>query len=763
MTKPHDKVLRMQFVLTLFYVTILLIPLLTFFFSWYTSFDMLVAQEMELQSMVARSNLQVLAFSLKYADSYADSLMGLKDMQAFLSSSGSPSSAFVSHVMSLHNNYPHLDDMNGLLLDSFVYSRRNGSIVNQTSCFQKPERFYDSMFRISDDSYAQWKQRVLEPEEPMVFLASEGGGNTVLYSRNFSWQAWNGGRIVFTLDGGRLQSLLEASSEEYETAVLALSTDDGRLLCGSGDTEGVRDELAAHGTSEGIWTLKRKGAESLVMCSARLDSYGLVLYVGIPKAFFSGAALRLAASGMRYTLPVLLCGLLLLIWLLRRSHRPLRNSLAAVAAEDGPETMNPFLYLSDSISHMNDESRLQAARLQSSRMEMQEALLSMLVYNKNNSDFPLQAKLTACGFRFDGDALAGMILTLRDADTGEPLPIAEHTHMMILDMLKERVSGLQYVKMDSADQMLLLACLREDSRQAMWDDLRRLCWDLSQNLNCTVRIFIGQPCDDAEHLYLSFRSAREGLRTCTTGDDCLVFEASRSSALRYDYTDSDARYLLQMVSSGNNEAVQAHLEDIRARNQGDVPLSPLNRQMLCTQMVHTLLEAGLEEPLDMRFAGSLADIAPEEFFRLLSQAYAGLCAQKQREIRSDQEQRTQAVLAHISDSCGQYDLNISDVALKFGMSERRLSALIHQACGLSFAAYVEECRIGRAIELLRTTELSVEKIAQAVGYSNDKTFRRALKRHTGRLPTDFRPSGVRAGAAACVSHDGTVNERKEEA
>ena len=91
MTKPHDKVLRMQFVLTLFSVTILLIPLLTFFFSWYTSFDMLVAQEMELQSMVARSNLQVLAFSLKYADSYADSLMGLKDMQAFLSSSGSPS------------------------------------------------------------------------------------------------------------------------------------------------------------------------------------------------------------------------------------------------------------------------------------------------------------------------------------------------------------------------------------------------------------------------------------------------------------------------------------------------------------------------------------------------------------------------------------------------------------------------------------------------------------------------------------------------
>lgn len=761
MTKPQNKVLRMQFVLTLFYVTILLVPLLTFFFTWYSSFDMLVAQEMELQSMVARANLQVLAFSLKYADSYADSLMGLTAMQSFLSSSGSPSSAFISHVMSLHNSYPHLDDMNGLLLDSFVYSRRNGSIVNRTSCFQKPERFYDSMFRISDDSFEQWKQKVLEPEEPMVFLASEDGGHTVLYSHNFSWQAWNGGRIVFTLDGDRLQSLLDASSEEYETAVLALSTDDGRLLCSSGDTEGVRDELAAHGTSEGIWTLSRKGAESLVMCSARLDSYGLVLYVGIPKAFFSGAALRLAANGMRFTLPVLLCGLLLLLWLLRRSHRPLSNSLAAVAAKDTPETMNPFLYLSDSISHMNDESRLQAARLQSSHMEMQEALLSMLVYNKNNSDFPLEARLSACGFRFDGDLLAGMILTLRDADTGETLPIAEHTHMMILDMLKEHAGGLQYVKMDSADQMLLLACLEEGAQQAVWVDLRRLCWSLAQNLNCNVRVFIGQPCEDAEHLYLSFRSAREGMRAYSAGDDCLVFQGSRSSALHYDYTDGDARYLLQMVSNGNNEAVQAHLEDIRTQNRSAAPLSPLNRQLLYAQMVHTLLEAGLEEPLDMRFSGNLADIAPEEFFALLSQAYAGLCARKQSEIRSDQEQRIQAVLACIAESCGQYDLNISDVAQKFGVSERRLSALIHQACGLSFAAYVEECRIGKAIELLRTTELSVERIAQTVGYGNDKTFRRALKRRTGRLPTDYRPSIARTGPAYRAARDEAVNEGEE--
>ena len=50
----------------------------------------------------------------------------------------------------------------------------------------------------------------------------------------------------------------------------------------------------------------------------------------------------------------------------------------------------------------------------------------------------------------------------------------------------------------------------------------------------------------------------------------------------------------------------------------------------------------------MRFSGNLTDIAPDEFFALLSQAYAGLCAQKQREIRTDQEQRMQAVLACIA-------------------------------------------------------------------------------------------------------------------
>ena len=84
--------------------------------------------------------------------------------------------------------------------------------------------------------------------------------------------------------------------------------------------------------------------------------------------------------------------------------------------------------------------------------------------------------------------------------------------------------------------------------------------------------------------------------------------------------------------------------------------------------------------------------------------------------------------------------------------------MIHQACGSSFAAYVEECRIAKAIELLRTTELSVEKIAQTVGYCNDKTFRRALKRRTGRLPTDFRPAISRTGTAYRAPRDGLTNE-----
>ena len=55
--------------------------------------------------------------------------------------------------------------------------------------------------------------------------------------------------------------------------------------------------------------------------------------------------------------------------------------------------------------------------------------------------------------------------------------------------------------------------------------------------------------------------------------------------------------------------------------------------------------------------------------------------------------------------------------------------------GVNFSAYLEQQRISRAHELLRTTGMSVQTISDSVGYANIRSFRRAYIRVVGCPPS----------------------------
>lgn len=85
-----------------------------------------------------------------------------------------------------------------------------------------------------------------------------------------------------------------------------------------------------------------------------------------------------------------------------------------------------------------------------------------------------------------------------------------------------------------------------------------------------------------------------------------------------------------------------------------------------------------------------------------------------------------------------------------GASERTLSRRAQAALGKSPLAYFQDLRVERAVQLLQTTEASVDEIAGHVGYADGVTLRALLRRHVGRGVREIRqvPRWLRASRPA---------------
>ncbi|MCU6709163.1 AraC family transcriptional regulator [Paenibacillus sp. J5C_2022] len=80
------------------------------------------------------------------------------------------------------------------------------------------------------------------------------------------------------------------------------------------------------------------------------------------------------------------------------------------------------------------------------------------------------------------------------------------------------------------------------------------------------------------------------------------------------------------------------------------------------------------------------------------------------------------------------------VARSLQLSVRQLQRLFRERMDMGFKAYLQEVRIQQCCELLRTTELTVTEIHQAVGYQDAKHFHALFKRKTGKTPGEYRRS-----------------------
>ncbi|GMK39966.1 hypothetical protein PCCS19_30210 [Paenibacillus sp. CCS19] len=98
----------------------------------------------------------------------------------------------------------------------------------------------------------------------------------------------------------------------------------------------------------------------------------------------------------------------------------------------------------------------------------------------------------------------------------------------------------------------------------------------------------------------------------------------------------------------------------------------------------------------------------------------------------------QYLLEHYGDT----EMTLESMAEALGASPVYVSRLLKQELGMTFVGYLTQLRMKKAVQLLSGTDLSINEIAERVGYDTQHYFSTAFKKVNGVSPNQYRKGGA---------------------
>ncbi len=111
----------------------------------------------------------------------------------------------------------------------------------------------------------------------------------------------------------------------------------------------------------------------------------------------------------------------------------------------------------------------------------------------------------------------------------------------------------------------------------------------------------------------------------------------------------------------------------------------------------------------------------------------------ENEASSSNDRMIDSVIGEIREHYTE-DIQLTTLAAKYAVSSGRLSTMIKDELQMNFSDYIAQLRIQRAKELLEDETMSIQEIAEIVGYNDYFYFTKVFKKVQGISPSKYRKS-----------------------
>jgi len=435
----------------------------------------------------------------------------------------------------------------------------------------------------------------------------------------------------------------------------------------------------------------------------------------------------------------------------RSLYNPVKNIVEKIRLQKGitvENNKNDMDVISNALNDvLKQGNRLRSLYEHNARKLRENSLLSLL---KGKADLDTMQYLP-----FNEEYYSCILITIdnfysftRRLSNEETYYTKELILKLFLDMMSSyKCTGVQHEK----SGMAIVANLSSESVSSFKSNIIRLLHEIKlkayEVYDGTFTITIGNCYRGSENVETSFEEAKNLLKyRLVCGSDRIIaaWNIDDRQNDEYYYPAATEKHIFNFLKLGNSEelmeSVDVFFSEIREKK-----LSHDNILQIINHLTGSIIKYMLNEHLNPGEVFSTDKTLYQHLSTLetldeIQHWIKNICVSIVEYTRIRKTGQNKYILK-VQDYIHEHykeDINFQELADRIGVSYSYLRRLYNENLNMSMTDYLNTYRIEKAKNLIKNSNLTLQKIAESVGYSNLQSFKRYFKKYEGITPSEYK-------------------------
>jgi len=615
-----------------------------------------------------------------------------------------------------------------------LYVKGIDSLVSSTTRMST-EDYFKAFLNFNDMTYEEWKDEISAPIYFTTLPARRSGNGTSLIGFVQSMPITDipgRGAAVAYMDAGLISDVME-SGGLLDSGSLLIEDGTRRILTIGDESISSRWQQ----DESGEFSLDMLGKSHLTV-SVKGKS-GWTYHCAISSSVYVEELRYTQSFIMKMLLIELVGGILLAIVVSYVNYSPLRRLVKTVTGNQAEiRRCNEYeAILNTTADILNHNSAL------TDRLKMQEPMIrSSLLHKLLTKNHAITVKLLEeFGISFAEGGLSVLLIAIPAMESDENSALMSYSLISILeDRFRDGVNActLEY----ASDTVAVILSGSEEKIHAFAYEAAEY---IESRISAMPIVCTGSVVSGIDELYISVTNAQEAMdyavawnKTGVTRYEDMKFEAgvcileaACEQELSICLRAGDDKGASELVRKLFDNAKSEPLMHVRLLTYG---LITAFLRVLSEWKIHL----PLQEEIEKLSADMEGDISPSGILEKL-EAYAVEIAGYAQKFKSGSfDDVSNKVMEIIRSDYADSALSLTVISQKLDMNSSYLSHVFKQQSGKSFIDALNGTRMENARALLRTTDLTVQEIAEKCGYTSASYFIRVFKKQCGQTPVQYK-------------------------